>query len=82
MYVRAISEVTFVFELHSKSEIRTFRKGCEDGTLKAGGNWKSEKGQIPAQASSLLNLKVGTIGSILRITNTADRAVSPHLKFY
>ena len=82
MYVRAISEVTFVFELHSKSEILTSSKGCEDGTLKAGGNWKSEKGQIAAQASSLLYLKVGRIGSILRIKNTEDRAVSPYLKFY
>ena len=46
MYVCAISEVTVVFEFHSKSEIRGLPELCEDGTLKTGGNWKSKKRRI------------------------------------
>ena len=57
MYVRAISEVTVVFELHSKSEIQGFREVCEDGTLKTGGNWKSKKRRIESFGPAAVDLK-------------------------
>ena len=70
------SEVTFVFELHSKAEIRTFRKGCEDGTLKAGGNWKTEKAKYCQQASAFKS-KGWTIGSTSNYEHRGPSRLSP-----
>lgn len=46
MYVRAIGQVTVVFKLHSKSDIRGLRKGWENGALRLCGNWKSKRCRV------------------------------------